>query len=148
MPAMSDASATAIVVYALTALAALVVVLTRLRLRRQGGAVARAYVGRRPLQAHTVAGLLAVVVWTAFLLAPSDSLLGGPAVGVVGLGLWWVVALAGLMLSMRWLPSHGRHAADSVADSWSSGPALSLLAHVGMLLGVLVFSYAYLTGAV
>lgn len=148
MPAMPEVSATAIVVYVLTALAALVVVLTRLRLGRQRGVMARVYVGRRPLQVHTIAGVLAVVVWTVFLVAPSDTTLGGAAVGIVGLGLWWIVALAGLVVLMRWLPSHGRHAADSVADSWSRGPGLSLLAHGGMLLGVCVFTYAYLTGAV
>ena len=52
-------------------------------------------------------------------------------------------ASAGSRLLVRWLPSKGRHAVTGVEDSWSEGPGLSVLAHVGMLVGVLVFSYAY-----
>ena len=33
-------------------------------------------------------------------------------------------------------------------DTWSEGPGLSILAHVGMLVGVSVFTYAYLNAAV
>ena len=36
----------------------------------------------------------------------------------------------------------------SSEDSWSEGPGLSILAHVGMLVGVCVFTWAYLTSAV
>jgi hypothetical protein len=35
-----------------------------------------------------------------------------------------------------------------VQDSWSEGPGLSVLAHVGMLVGVILFTFAYLTNAV
>ena len=49
---------------------------------------------------------------------------------------------------MRWLPTRGRHAGDKATDSWGKGPGLSVLAHVGMLVGVVVFTYAYLTSAV
>ena len=145
MPAVS---VTAIVVYVLTALAALVVVLTRLRLGRGREAAHRVSVGTALLNLHTVAGVVAVVLWVAFLVAPDDSLPGGAVPGVVALGFWWVVAIAGLLMLVRWLPSHGRHASAGTSDSWSSGPGLSLLAHVGMLVGVCVFTFAYLTQAV
>jgi hypothetical protein len=59
-----------------------------------------------------------------------------------------VVTAAGLMILVRWLPSHGKHASDAVQDSWSEGPGLSVLAHVGMLMGVVVFTTAYLTSKV
>ena len=37
---------------------------------------------------------------------------------------------------------------EASGDGWSDGPGLSLLAHLGMVVGVLVFTYAYLTAAV
>jgi hypothetical protein len=49
---------------------------------------------------------------------------------------------------VRWLPSHGKHASGGRQDSWSDGPGLSVLAHVGMLVGVGVFTWAYLTAVV
>jgi hypothetical protein len=137
----------AVVVYVLTALAAVVVVLTRLRMRGGQGA-GRFHVGRRLLDVHTVVGVLAVVVWTVFVVAPDDTTAGSASVGIVGLGLFWVVAIAGLLILVRWLPSHGKHASEGRQDTWSEGPGLSVLAHVGMLVGVVVFTIAYLTSAV
>jgi hypothetical protein len=55
-----------------------------------------------------------------------------------------VVTVAGLLILVRWLPSHGKHASDGSHDSWSDGPGLSVLAHVGMLVGVVIFTVAYL----
>ena len=137
----------AVVVYVLTALAAVVVALTRLRLGRGAGA-ARVDVGSAWLMAHTVLGALALVVWLVFLVSPEDAPSGDPLVGVVALGLWWAVAIAGLMILVRWLPSKGRHAVAAAEDTWSSGPGLSLLAHLGMVVGVAVFTWAYWTAAV
>lgn len=138
---------TAVIVYVLTALAAVVVVLTRLRMRGGKGA-ARVFVGRALLNLHSIAGVLALVVWVTFLVAPNDTVMGSAAAGIVGLGLWWVVTIAGLLLLVRWVPARGRHAAEGAHDTWSEGPGLSVLAHVGMLLGVIVFTWAYLTAAV
>lgn len=131
-----------VVVYILTALAAVVVVLTRLRLGRGAGA-GRVNVGGALLNLHTVAGVLAIVVWVGYLVAGDDTLLGGDVAGIVALALWWIVALAGLLILVRWLPSKGRHATSATEDTWSEGPGLSVLAHVGMLVGVAVFTYAY-----
>jgi hypothetical protein len=136
-----------VVVYILTALAAVVVVLTRLRLREEAGA-RRHRIGTGLLNVHTLFGVLALGSWLVFLLAPEDTVAGGGLVGIIALGLWWVTVLAGLLLLVRWLPSRGRHASGPIEDSWSEGPGLSILAHVGLLVGVLVFSYAYLTSAV
>jgi hypothetical protein len=139
---------TEVIVYILTALAAVVVVLTRLRLAREEGGAGRFQISRGILLGHTVAGSLALVVWVAYLVAPEDSALGGDVVGILAIGLWWVVALLGLLILLRWLPSKGRHATDAAEDTWSEGPGLSILAHVGMVVGVLVFTFAYLTSAV
>ncbi|WP_300645373.1 hypothetical protein [Nocardioides sp.] len=138
-----------VVVYVLTFLGVVVVALTRLRLgRSEEGGARRVDVGPTWLLAHTVLGSLAVLVWLVFLIAPEDSPPGDPLVGIVALGLWWGTAIAGLMILVRWLPSKGRHAVEVPEDSWSSGPGLSLLAHLGMVVGVAVFTWAYWTAAV
>jgi hypothetical protein len=138
-----------VIVYVLTALAAVVVVLTRLRLRRDRDGAGRAEIARGPVGVHSVAGALALVVWIGFLVTGDQvSESTSTLLGLVGLVLWWVVALAGLLILARWLPTRGRHASAAVEDSWSSGPGLSVLGHVGMVAGVVVFTYAYLVKAV
>lgn len=139
---------TEILVYILTPLAAVVVVLTRLRLARGDSVAGRARISERLLIVHTVAGTIALVLWVAFLAWSEDSFLGSALVGIVALGFFWVTAIAGMLILMRWLPTRGRHAGDRATDSWGKGPGLSVLAHVGMLLGVIVFTFAYLTSAV
>jgi hypothetical protein len=137
-----------VIVYILTALAAVVIVLTRLRLGQDSGGAGSIQVGHGLLNVHTSAGVVALVVWILFLVADEESALGGPVVGIVALAFWWIVTLAGLLVLVRWLPSHGKHASSGTQDSWSEGPGLSILAHVGMLVGVCVFTFAYLTAAV
>lgn len=133
---------TEVIVYVLTALAAVVVLLTRLRLGRRGGGAGRLQMGRGLVNVHTGAGVLALGLWVAFLVT------GNETVGIAALACWWIVVLAGLLILVRWLPSHGKHASGGQEDSWSEGPGLSVLAHVGMLVGVGVFTWAYLTAAV
>jgi hypothetical protein len=133
---------TEVIVYVLTALAAVVIVLTRLRLGRGDGGAGRLQMGRGLVNVHTVTGALALVLWVVFLVGGNDT------VGIAALAFWWIVVVAGLLILFRWLPSRGKHASAGQEDSWSEGPGLSVLAHVGMLVGVLVFSWAYLTSAV
>ncbi len=135
-------------VYILTPLAAVVVVLTRLRLARGDAIAGHVQISSRLLLLHTVAGSIALVLWVVFLASGEDSFLGGSLVGIVALGFFWVTAIVGLLILMRWLPTRGRHAGDTATDGWIRGPGLSILAHVGMLVGVIVFTYAYLTSAV
>ncbi|PKH37204.1 hypothetical protein SAMN05192575_101133 [Nocardioides alpinus] len=136
-----------IVVYILTALAAVAIILTRLRLSGDDAA-GRFSISRRLPVVHFVAGILALVLWLGVLVAPEDTLVGGPLVGILAIALWWITAVCGLLILARWLPAKGRHAPEATGDSWSKGPGLSLLAHLGMSVGVLVFTYAYLTAAV
>lgn len=139
----------AAVVYVLTGLAAVVVVLTRVRLRRRRRAAGRAAIARVPVGVHTVAGVLALATWVAFLVGDgrlSES--NATLLGLVALVLWWTTALAGLLILVRWLPARGSHAAAAVEDSWSAGPGLSVLGHVGLVAGVVVFTYAYLAKVV
>lgn len=140
---------TELIVYVLTALAGVVIVLTRLRLGGGEMGAGRADVGRTTLNVHTGAGVLALAAWLVFLLGDERLTDDRSAmVGIVALTLWWVVVVAGLLILVRWLPTHGKHALTGIEDTWSEGPGLSVLAHVGMLVGVCVFTYAYLNSIV
>ena len=139
---------TQVIVCLLTALAAVVVVLTRVSLAGEDAAAGRFQVGRTLLNGHTVTGVLALVTWTVFLVAPKGSTLGGAVTGIVALAFWWIVVVLGVLILVRWMPAGGRHASSPTGDTWSDGPGLSVLAHVGMLVGVVVFTWAYLVSAV
>lgn len=134
------------IVYVLTALAALVVVLTRLRWAR--GTTGRLSLGYGMVNLHTVAGALAVVTWVTFLIAPEDHPLGTSTFGIIALAFWWVTAIAGLLILQRWRRPRGRHAATDDGRSGSGGLALSLLAHLGLAVAVCVFTWAYLNATV
>ena len=137
-----------VIVYILTALAVVVIVLTRLRLRQDSGGAGSVHVGEGFVNLHTVAGSAAAVLWILWLVADDDAALGGDVVGIIALAFWWITVVAGLLILLRWLPSRGKHASSGTEDTWSEGPGLSILAHVGMLVGVCVFTYVYLTAAV
>lgn len=131
------------IVYILTGLAGLVVVLTRVRLGGDDRVAGRLQISRGLLNTHTFAGLSAVMIWIAFLITGRGEADGNTLIGVVGLGFFWLTTVAGLMVLVRWIPSRGKHAAAPVEDEWSEGPGLSILAHVGMLIGVCIFTWAY-----
>lgn len=123
----------------LTVLAAVVVVLTRVRLAKDDGA-GRLSIPHGLLNAHTGAGVPAILLWGAFLVT------GNTLLGWLGLLFWWVTVIAGLLILARWMPAHGRHSSGPKADTWGEGPGLSVLAHVGLLVGVLVFTAFLATG--
>ncbi|QWZ08533.1 hypothetical protein KRR39_01265 [Nocardioides panacis] len=124
-----------LITWVLTVLAAVVVVLTRVRLSREDGdAAGRIAIPKAVLHLHTIAGVPALVVWVAFLLT------GTTVLGVVGLLLWWVTVVAGLLVLARWLPAKGRHSSGPATDSWGEGPGLSVLAHVGLLVGTVIWT--------
>ncbi len=117
----------------LTVLAAVVVVLTRVRLSKDEGAGSLS-IPKALLNLHTFAGVPAVLLWSAFLVT------GNAILGWVGVLLWWVTVVAGLLVLARWLPAQGKHSSGPVADTWSEGPGLSILAHVGLLVGTIIFT--------
>lgn len=123
----------------LTVLAAVVVVLTRVRLAKDDGA-GRLSIPHGLLNAHTGAGVPAILLWGAFLFT------GNTLLGWLGLLFWWVTVIAGLLILARWMPAHGRHSSGPKADTWGEGPGLSVLAHVGLLVGVVVFTVFLVTG--
>jgi uncharacterized membrane protein len=128
------------IVYVLTFLSAVVVVLTRVRLS-QAQAAGQHQVGMGTVNVHTVCGVIALLCWVPFLALGHDNSL----LGVIGLFFYWLTVIAGLMILLRWMPSRGRHASGSTDDSWSEGPGLSILAHVGLLVGVVVFTWYFAT---
>ncbi len=128
------------IVYVLTFLSAVVVVLTRVRLS-QGRAAGRSQVGMGTVNAHTACGSVALVLWLFFMLTGHDT----SAVGIVALFFYWLTAILGVLILTRWVPSRGKHASATTDDSWSEGPGLSVLAHVGMVVGVIVFTWYFAT---
>lgn len=132
-----------IVALVLTGLAAVVIVLTRVRMAGPGeGAAGRLSIPASTLvNTHTVAGVVALVLWLLYLVAA----LGWP-VGLAGLLLWWITAGAGLLILARWLPARGRHASDAATDSWGEGPGLSVLGHVGLVAGCVVWTVLFVLG--
>jgi hypothetical protein len=126
----------------LTALAAVVVVLTRVRLARGGEAAGRLSIPTNVLNMHTYAGVPALLMWVGYLLT------GIGWLGALALLAWWVTVAAGLLILARWMPAKGRHASGPAADTWGEGPGLSVLAHVGLFVGVTVFTILYLLGSI
>ena len=119
----------------LTVLAAVVVVLTRVRLAREDEeAAGRISIPKGILNLHTGAGVPALLLWTAFLLT------GTVLLGWLGLLLWWVTVVAGLLILARWVPARGKHSSGPATDTWGEGPGLSILAHVGLLVGALIWT--------
>ncbi|MEO6604917.1 MAG: hypothetical protein ABIN55_04835 [Aeromicrobium sp.] len=130
------------VLWMLTALAAVVILLTRMRLSANARQTGNAQIPGTILNAHTVLGVTALVVWIYYLTSPSDN------VGLISVALWWMEVIVGILILLRWLPGTGRHSAPSIDDSWATGPSLSILGHVGMLLGVAFFTYCVFAGKV
>jgi hypothetical protein len=123
------------ITYVLTGLAGLVVVLTRVRLGAEDHEGAgRLSIPKGLLNTHTILGALGVVTWAASLVMEKE------VVGYAGLAMLWVTTACGLLLLLRWMPAHGRHSSGPVSDSWGEGPGLSILAHVGMFVGVALFT--------
>ena len=126
----------------LTALAAVVVLLTRMRLSAVELQAGHAQIPKSILNAHTVVGVVALAAWVYYLDSPSEML------GLGALAAWWVEAFIGILILARWLPGGGRHARPATDDSWAQGPSLSILGHVGMVLGVAFITYCVVTGKV
>jgi hypothetical protein len=118
-------------------LAIVLVVLTRMRLAKDDAPVAgRLDIPSTLVNAHTAVGGLALVVWGAYLFFDVDWV-----VGFLGLVLWWATTAIGLLILMRWVPAKGKHAAEGAPkDEWTEGPWLSMVGHLGALVGAIVWT--------
>lgn len=125
-------------VWLLTGLAAVVVLLTRLRLANEQNQAGHALVPHAIVNAHTITGVVALGTWIAYLTSPGDVL------GIVTLVAWWIVVAIGLLILGRWMARPSKHAAETTGDTWGQGPGLSILGHVGMLLGISFFTWVVL----
>ena len=120
----------------LLALAVVLVVLTRLRLaKRNEPGAGRLDIPLTVVNAHSVLGALGILVWGAYLFFEIDWV-----VGFLGLLLWWATTAVGLLILMRWLPAKGKHASDGAKDEWTEGPWLSMVGHLGALVGAIVWT--------
>jgi hypothetical protein len=131
------------VIWFLTALGAVVVLLTHVRLGGGNADVHRtsgvASFSAALVRIHTTVGVLTLIVWIIALVT------GARAIAVGALAGWWLLSLVGLSLLARWLPSASKHAKDAAADSWGSGAGLSLLGHIGMVIGVAFITFIVVT---
>ena len=131
------------VTWFLTALGAVVVLLTRVRLGGADGEGLRssgvANFSAALLRIHTTVGVLTLIAWIVALVTSRRLIAYGALAG------WWLLALVGLLLLARWLPSASKHARGPAADAWGSGAGLSLLGHVGMVVGVAYFTFITVT---
>ncbi len=128
----------------LLALAVVLVVLTRLRLARpESPGAGRLDIPVTLVNLHTGLGSVALLLWATYLFLDVDWL-----VGFLGLLLWWGTTAVGLLILMRWLPAKGRHAAEGGGDSWTQGPWLSMVGHLGALVGAVVWSVFFVAGSV
>ena len=125
-------------VWLLTGLAAVVVLLTRMRLSSEQSQSGHALVPLAVINAHTLVGVAALAVWIYYLTSPDGTW------GALALVLWWLEVVLGLLILARWLTRPSKHAADTTGDSWAEGPSLSVLGHVGMLLGIGFFTWIVL----
>jgi hypothetical protein len=118
----------------LTVLSAVVIVLTRVRLSRDQGTAGRLSISAWVVNLHTLSGVPALGLWVVFLVTKRAPL------GWSGIALWWVTVLAGLLVLARWIPARGRHSSEPSTDTWGEGPGLSILAHGGLLVGVVLYT--------
>ncbi len=128
----------------LLALAVVLVVLTRLRLAKRNAAGAgRIDLPLAVVNLHTATGGAAILVWGTYLFLDVSRV-----VGVIGLALWWITTFVGLLILARWLPARGKRAAAGVTDAWTKGPGLSVLGHVGAVVGAVVWTTFLALGSI
>ncbi len=122
-------------VWLLTGLAAVVILLTRARLANERHQSGHALVPLGIVNAHSVMGVVALGVWIFYLVSPRD------VVGIAALAAWWIVVALGLLILGRWVSRPSKHAAEASGDEWAQGPGLSILGHLGMLIGIAFFTW-------
>ncbi|WP_328330505.1 hypothetical protein OHA70_08950 [Kribbella sp. NBC_00382] len=131
------------VTWFLTALGAVVVLLTRVRLGGDPEGTSRssgvASFSATFVKVHTAVGVLTLIAWVVAMVT------GRKEIAIGALAGWYLLSLVGLLLLARWLPSASKHARDKATDAWGSGAGLSLLGHLGVVAGTAYFTFITFT---
>lgn len=130
-------------IWTLTAVVAVVVLATPLRLHRESGR-SGIRIGRTVSRIHTVAGLVGVAAWAALVQWGEDVVLGDALMGVIALAGFWVTTFSGLLIMLRWLPTPGDHDRCSWRDRFT-GPIPSVVGHLAVLAITVYFCWAYVS---
>lgn len=124
----------------LVALGVLVLVLTPLRLRRARGQEGMTEFSSWVLNVHTAACVIGLGLIALRLLGVHES---GFATWVAIIAMV-IASLIGLSFLGRWRRSGSRHAVKFDGDGWTRGPWLSQIAHIGLVLGTIAFTWMLL----
>lgn len=129
------------IAWILVALGVLALVLTQVRLRKYRGKGGMADIAPWILNLHSAAGATGLVL---VALRLTDVTSSGTAmwIAIVALAL---TSLIGLSFLARWRPARGRHVERIHGDGWTSGPWLSQIAHLGMLVGTIYLAWGMIT---
>lgn len=125
----------------LVALATLVLVLTPVRLRGSRGARGMTDFSPWALNAHSITLFIGLALIVLRLLDVYSSTIA-TWVAIVCLV---IASLIGLSFLRRWSRTGSRHSAAFEGDSWTRGPWLSQLAHIGLTVGTVIFAWLLLT---
>lgn len=128
----------------LVALAILVLVLTPLRLRGSRGQDGMVDFSGWALNLHSITLVIGLGLIVLRLLDIHESSF---ATWVAILSLV-IASLVGLSFLARWRRSGSRHAVAFGGDSWTSGPWLSMIAHIGLAIGTIAFAWLLLADKV
>lgn len=128
-------------IWILTAVCAVVIVATPVRLGRESK-YQGIRIGRGVQRVHTLAGLVALAAWSALLYWGRDVWLGDALMGVIGLAGFWVAAFAGLLIMLRWLPTPGDDDRRSFRETLL-GPLPSVVGHLAVFGATVYFCWAY-----
>lgn len=130
------------IAWILVALGVLALVLTQVRLRRYRGQRGMTDIAPWILNLHSAAGGTGLLLVVLRLL---DVVSSGTAMWLAIIGLA-IASLIGLSFLARWRRARGRHVERLRGDGWTSGPWLSWIAHLGMVIGTVFLASGMLSG--
>lgn len=129
-----------VLAWILVGLASVVLVLTPVRLRSARGQEGMVDFSGWVLNLHTISLFLGLALIALRLLGVHES---GPATWVAIIAMA-IASLIGLSFLARWRRSGSRHAVAFGGDSWTRGPWLSQIGHIGLAIGTVVFAWLLL----
>lgn len=124
----------------LVALGVLVLVLTPLRLRRSTGERGMTDFSGWVLNAHSITLFVGLgLIWLRLLDVYTST-----AATWLAIICMVIASLIGLSFLGRWRRTGSRHSEAFRGDSWTRGPWLSQIAHIGVTLATIIFAWMLL----